>query len=86
MTTTLNGTKPLLNTGTHLLSPDFVREDDALLNELRDISEKCWKHFNLRGYARIDFRVDKQGKPWVLEINANPCINPDDKRRVLRNR
>jgi D-alanine-D-alanine ligase len=25
----------------------------------------------------VDFRVDKEGNPWVLEINANPCISPD---------
>ena len=33
--------------------------------------------FGLGGYARVDFRVDKEGNPWVLEINANPCISPD---------
>ena len=33
--------------------------------------------FRLRGYARVDLRVDESGKPWVLEINANPCISPD---------
>ena len=37
----------------------------------------------MRGYARIDFRVDKRGTPWVLEINANPCINPDDRGGFL---
>jgi D-alanine-D-alanine ligase len=31
----------------------------------------------VRGYARIDFRVDLQGRPWILEINANPCLSPD---------
>jgi len=33
--------------------------------------------FGLRGYARVDFRVDAQGRPWILEINANPCLSPD---------
>jgi D-alanine-D-alanine ligase len=21
--------------------------------------------------------VDPQGRPWILETNANPCISPD---------
>jgi len=25
----------------------------------------------------VDFRVDAEGKPWVLEINTNPCLSPD---------
>jgi D-alanine-D-alanine ligase len=33
--------------------------------------------FSLSGYARIDYRVDSSGKPWVLEINANPCLQPE---------
>ena len=50
--------------------------DNKLLKELKDISIKCWHEFGLKGYARVDFRIDKEGKPWVLEINANPCITP----------
>ena len=23
------------------------------------------------------FRVDRAGQPWILEINANPCLSPD---------
>jgi D-alanine-D-alanine ligase len=42
-----------------------------------EIGRRLWLLFGLRGYARIDFRVDRQGKPWVLEINANPCLSPD---------
>jgi D-alanine-D-alanine ligase len=38
---------------------------------------RCWKHFGLAGYARVDFRVDEAGTPFVLEINTNPCIAPD---------
>ena len=26
---------------------------------------------------RIDFRVDRQDKPWVVDINANPCLSSD---------
>ena len=56
---------------------DIAPEDDALADRLRDIALRCWNLFDLRGYARVDFRVDKQGNPFVLEINANPCLSLD---------
>jgi D-alanine-D-alanine ligase len=37
----------------------------------------CWRHFEQRGYTRVDFRVDAMGRTFVLETNANPCISPD---------
>jgi len=54
---------------------EFSEEDAGLIAELQEIAKKCWNLFDLRGYARVDFRVDKNGKPWVLEINANPCLS-----------
>jgi D-alanine-D-alanine ligase len=56
---------------------DFPEEDAGLLAELVRISRACWRLFSLRGYARVDFRVDAKGTPWVLEVNTNPCLAPD---------
>jgi D-alanine-D-alanine ligase len=55
----------------------FDPADRALLARLKDLSLRCWHHFGLDGYARVDFRVDTAGDPWVLEINANPCLSTD---------
>jgi len=52
-------------------------EDGPLLHELTEVALRCWDLFSLKGYARVDFRVDDQGRPWVLEVNANPCLSPD---------
>ena len=55
----------------------FSKTDEPLLHSLREIAQKCWHIFDLSGYARVDFRVDSQNQPYVLEVNANPCISPD---------
>jgi D-alanine-D-alanine ligase len=55
----------------------FAEEDRGLLQSLIRISRECWDAFELSGYARVDFRVDDAGRPWVLEVNANPCLSPD---------
>mgnify|MGYP003596472556 CR=1 FL=1 len=41
---------------------------------MQEMAKKCWDIFNLKGYARVDLRVDEAGKPFVLEVNPNPCI------------
>lgn len=56
---------------------DFGSEDAGLLAELVEIARRCWHAFGLAGYARVDFRVDAAGRPFILEINANPCLSPD---------
>lgn len=54
---------------------DFPAGEAPLLDTLRAMAVDCWRLFDLRGYARIDFRVDARGRPWILEINANPCLS-----------
>ncbi|MFA6682059.1 MAG: ATP-grasp domain-containing protein [Sphaerochaeta sp.] len=49
-------------------------DDRPLLEELTAIARRCWQALSLSGYARVDFRVDKEGKPWVLEVNCNPSF------------
>jgi len=56
---------------------EFAKSERPLLQKLMETARKCWDLFGLRGYARVDFRVDEQNQPWVLEINANPCLSPD---------
>ena len=56
---------------------DFPPQDAELLMRLDHMAKRCWQHFGLGGYARVDFRVDTDGQPWILEINTNPCLSPD---------
>jgi D-alanine-D-alanine ligase len=56
---------------------DFPARDQNLLAELKAAALRCWHLFGLKGYARVDFRVDADGRPWILEVNTNPCLSPD---------
>jgi len=56
---------------------DIAESDRELVGRIAKTALRCWEIFNLRGYARVDFRVDAEGVPWVLEVNANPCLSPD---------
>lgn len=56
---------------------ELAESDRELASALIKISKQCWDLFELRGYARVDFRVDENNKPYILEINTNPCLSPD---------
>jgi D-alanine-D-alanine ligase len=58
-------------------TPRSFAVEPELAERLRRIALDCWALFRLEGYARVDFRVDERGMPWVLEVNANPCLSPD---------
>jgi D-alanine-D-alanine ligase len=58
-------------------TPRSFAVESELADRLRRIALDCWALFRLDGYARVDFRVDERGSPWVLEVNANPCLSPD---------
>lgn len=55
----------------------FFTADASLGAQLDALARRCWALFDLRGYARVDVRVDGHGHPWVLEVNTNPCLASD---------
>lgn len=54
-----------------------VEDDKILFEKLKKVTLQCWEKFQLNGYARVDYRVDKNNNVYVLELNVNPCISPD---------
>jgi D-alanine-D-alanine ligase len=46
---------------------------DAEARLLHD-SKRIYRILELTGYARIDFRLDDEGRTWFLEANPNPDI------------
>lgn len=45
--------------------------------KLRDIALRCYHIIGCRDYARVDFRLTKEGIPYALEVNPNPDISDD---------
>jgi ribosomal protein S18 acetylase RimI-like enzyme len=55
--------------------PARVSEETAA--EIRRCALDAWHAVGCTDYARVDFRVDAAGTPYVLELNPNPDIAPD---------
>lgn len=51
-------------------------EQPALAATLKDLALKTWSLSGMRGYARVDLRLDARGEPMLLEANPNPCLEP----------
>jgi len=49
--------------------------DDALRAKLQETAVKAFLAVECRDYARVDFRMDKKGRIFVLEVNPNPDIS-----------
>jgi D-alanine-D-alanine ligase len=50
----------------------------ALEATLDRMARRIYRTLGLSGYARMDFRVDHQGRAYVLEANANPSLAASD--------
>lgn len=51
--------------------------DDALEERMAKLARRIFRALNLSGYARIDFRLSEDGKPFFLEANPNPDVGLD---------
>jgi len=49
----------------------------GVATQLRKVAMAAWRIVGGAGYGRVDFRIDERGRPWILEVNANPDIAPD---------
>jgi D-alanine-D-alanine ligase len=45
--------------------------------QLRNYTEIAFRETDCRDYARVDYRVDAQNNPFLLEVNYNPGIGPN---------
>ena len=47
-----------------------------LTEEIAQIARAAWRTVGGTGYGRVDMRIDRHGRPWILEVNANPDVSP----------
>ncbi|MBI5544596.1 MAG: ATP-grasp domain-containing protein [Deltaproteobacteria bacterium] len=62
-------------------SPEFkgtrsvvARVSAELRERLQTLAVDAFEALQLRDYARVDFRIDANGNPFVLEVNPNPYL------------
>jgi len=56
----------------HICPPDISY---TLKNELKEIARRVFLVLKCSDYARIDFRLDQNERPYVLELNSMASIN-----------
>jgi D-alanine-D-alanine ligase len=54
-----------------------ARINKRIRKKVEEIALAAFDAMNCRDYARIDVRLDKNNKPFVIEVNPNPDISTD---------
>jgi D-alanine-D-alanine ligase len=60
-------------------APDYLCPADIeqpMIDELIDLTHKAAEALNVCDISRVDFRLGKDGKPYLMEINTLPGLNP----------
>lgn len=52
-----------------------ARVDAAMTELIRKTSIKAFRTVGGWGYGRVDIRLDEDGRPVILEVNCNPCLD-----------
>jgi len=82
---TLDGQKELgrkfftfayLRSGADYLCPASI--PDPLARQLQELALRTYRAVECRDFGRVDFRVDRRGRPSVLEINPLPSLSTED--------
>ena len=59
-----------------------ARIDKELEKEIKDLALATYKAVGCRDFGRVDFRVDENNNPYVLEINPLPSLSVEDAFKI----
>ena len=67
----------------HISSTELEYVCPALINKnledkLKELAQRAYQAMDCCDFGRVDFRVDEENNPYVLEINPLPCLAVDD--------
>lgn len=51
---------------------------NGIEEEIRDVCKRAYRALDMRSYVRFDIRLTPEGRIYILEANANPCIAKSD--------
>ena len=58
----------------HGIMTDAATLDPSEADRIQRIAKRAYRALDLNGYARVDVRLDAEGRPYVLEANPNPNL------------
>ena len=65
-----------LRAGSDYICPAPISEPQARL--MQELALRTYQAVDCRDFGRVDFRVDRHGHPYVLEINPLPSLSTED--------
>lgn len=69
--------------GTRPVFQPQVTDDQR--DQMFELAIRVWDIIGLRDYGRVDFRMDANGRLYILEANPNPDISPGGGYRLALN-
>lgn len=51
--------------------------EPAQAKKVRQLSLAAWHALGCQDYTRVDFRLDREGVAYIMEVNPNPDISPE---------